>query len=105
MILSHWAISCPSQRRTLQVGALASLLKTSLIGLVLSWKMHEKNCISMPVFWIKSNLYSKQGFFGLFSVMIYAFRTLPTYQSPSEPLGLIANLLYYVFKCTLTVLF
>lgn len=101
VLLSHRAISCPSQCRTLQVGASASLLKTRLIGLVLSWKMHEKNCISMLFFWIKSHFYSKQGFLGLFSVVIYASRILPTYQSPSEPLGLIANLPYYVFKCTL----
>lgn len=52
-------------------------------------------------FWIKSHFYSKQGFLGLFSMVIYASRILPTYQSPCELLGLIANLPYYVFKCTL----
>lgn len=103
--LSHRAISCPSQHRTLQVGASASLLKTSLIGLVLSWKMHEKTAFPCPFFGSKVIFTLNKAFFGLFSVVICASRTLPTYQSPSEPLGSIANLLYYVFKCTLAVEF
>lgn len=101
----HHATESPGNFPSLQVGASASLLKTRLIGLVLSWKMHEKKMNCYAVFWIKSRFHSKQGLFGLLLVVVSAPGILLTYQSPSKPLCLIANLPYYVLKCTLIFYF